>query len=83
MAVKEASRRVLRAEQKLLRVQRRLWLAQLALYPTAALGVVGALVVAWRLWQRRSAHHQAETSQPYPAGDTVPPAAGQLSDRTT
>lgn len=74
---------MVRGEQKLLRLQRRLWLAQLALYPTAVLGAVGALVVAWRLWQRKSAARHLQATQPYAAAPSASPAADQVAERTT
>jgi hypothetical protein len=54
MTVLETSRRLGRAERKLLRLQRRLWLAQLAMWPT--LIVLAVLLVGGVLWvvRRRS-----------------------------
>jgi hypothetical protein len=51
MNVIETSRRLGRGERKVLRLQRQLWLAQLAMWPTAialAVLLVGASVLAWR-----------------------------------
>jgi hypothetical protein len=59
---------MLRAERKVLRVQRRLWLAQLAFWPAViALAVVG-VVAAWKLWQR-SAQRRPDGN----AATAVPP----------
>ncbi len=75
-----AVRRVRNGQKRVLRLQRRLWLAELALWPAAI--ACTALVAAggWVWWQRRSRGRQAETAAnawtPAPAPDPAPePAA--------
>ena len=68
MKVKEASRR---AEQVVLRLQRRLWFAQLALWPTVILSGILVMAAAWALWRRKSDGRQA---------DTVPPGSDSPND---
>lgn len=73
MTVIETSRRLGRAERKVLRLQRRLWLAQVAMWPTAL--VVAAALLAGTVWwlRRRSGGHRPDPSpdavldQPSPA----------------
>jgi hypothetical protein len=71
MNVKEASRRARRAEQMVLRLQRRLWFAQLALWPTVVLSGILVMAAAWALWRRKSDGRQA---------DTVPPGSDSPND---
>lgn len=52
MTLIETSRRLGRAERKVLRLQRRLWLAQLAMWPTVIVLAAG-LLAAVVLWVRR------------------------------
>ncbi len=54
MTLIDASRRLGRAERKVLRLQRRLWFAQLAMWPTVI--VLAVLLVGGVLWavRRRS-----------------------------
>jgi hypothetical protein len=69
MTVIETSQRLRRTQRKVLRLQRRMWLAQLAVWPTAivlAVLLVGAL---WVLWQRRSAGRRPASA---PAADALP-----------
>ena len=69
MTVIETSQRLRRTQRKVLRLQGRLWLAQLAVWPTAiflALLLVGAL---WVLWQRRSTGRRHASA---PAADALP-----------
>lgn len=64
MTVIETSRRLGRAKRKVLRLQRRLWLAQLAMWPTAiALAVLltGASVLVWRR-SARGRHRSVTTA---------------------
>ncbi|MCK8647163.1 hypothetical protein [Mycobacterium colombiense] len=75
MTVIETSRRLGRAERKVLRLQRRLWLAQLAMWPT--LTVLAVLLVAGVLWvvaRRRSTggRHAAAPASTAPAGEYTP-----------
>lgn len=74
MTVIETSRHMGRAERKVLRLQRRLWLAQLAMWPT--LTVLAVLLVAGALWvaRRRSTggRHAAAPASSAPAGEYTP-----------
>lgn len=74
MTVLETSRRLGRAERKMLRLQRRLWLAQLAMWP--ALIVLAVLLVGGVLWavRRRSTggRHAAAPAAGYPAAEYTP-----------
>lgn len=47
-----------RGEQKVVRLQRRLWLAQLLFWPTTVVAAVGVAAVAWKAWQRRAQPNQ-------------------------
>jgi hypothetical protein len=51
MTLIETSRRLGRAERKVLRLQRRLWLAQLAMWPTVIVLAAGLLAAV--VWVRR------------------------------
>ncbi len=62
MNVKEASQRVRRGQEKALRLQRRLWLAQLALWPTLIAAVVLTSIAAWALWRRKPGRRQFGTA---------------------
>ncbi|MCV6967960.1 hypothetical protein BST27_21885 [Mycobacterium intermedium] len=53
MSVKSVSRRVWRGEQKVLRLQRRLWILQLAFWPALITGSALIGVAAFRRWQRQ------------------------------
>ncbi|ORA09558.1 hypothetical protein [Mycobacterium arosiense] len=74
MTVIETSRRLGRAERKVLRLQRRLWLAQLAMWPIAI--VLAAALLAGTVWVlRRKTAGQGLDPTPTaiePAGDHVP-----------
>jgi hypothetical protein len=75
MTVIETSRRLGRAESKVLRLQRRLWLAQLAMWPTVivlAILLVGG--VLWWVMRRRSTggRHAATPAANGPAGEYSP-----------
>lgn len=74
MTLIETSRRLGRAERKLLRLQRRLWLAQLAMWPTVI--VLAVLLVGGVLWVvlRRSSRgrHAAAPAANAPVGDSTP-----------
>lgn len=74
MTVIETSRRIGRAERKVLRLQRRLWLAQVAMWPTVI--VLAVLLVGGVLWvvRRRSTHgrHAAAPATNAPAGEYAP-----------
>ncbi|OBH86511.1 hypothetical protein A5681_15330 [Mycobacterium scrofulaceum] len=64
MTVKEMPRRVWRGRRTVVRLQRDLWLAQLALWPTVILAAIGVSVAGWALWQRRSRRPQHEAAPP-------------------
>lgn len=74
MTVIEGSRRLGRAERKILRLQRRLWFAQLAMWPTVI--VLAVLLVGGVLWvvRRRSTggRHAAAPAPDAPAGEYTP-----------
>lgn len=52
MTVIETSQRLRRAQGKVLRLQRRLWLAELAMWPAAIVVAALVLVTGWLLWRR-------------------------------
>lgn len=64
MTLKETPQRVWRGRRKVLRLQRDLWLAQLALWPTVILAAILLAVAAWAVWQRRSRGRQLEAVPP-------------------
>ncbi|OBH23457.1 hypothetical protein A9X03_14605 [Mycobacterium sp. E1715] len=64
MTVKEMPRRVWRGRRTVVRLQRDLWLAQLALWPTLILSAVAVSVATWALWQRKSRRLQHEAAPP-------------------
>lgn len=76
-------RSVRNGQRRVLRLQRRLWLAELALWPTAILLAVLAAAGAWLLWrrtsQRRSRGHDtvAPTAPPVDAAPVVAGATVQ------
>ncbi|OSC27998.1 hypothetical protein B8W69_12280 [Mycobacterium vulneris] len=74
MTVIETSRRLGRAERKVLRLQRRLWFAQLAVWPIVI--VLAVLLVGGVLWvvRRRSTggRHAAAPATNAPAGEYTP-----------
>ena len=74
MTVIEASRRLGRAERKMLRLQRRLWLAQLAMWPTAiVLAVLLLGGVLWVVWRRSTGgRHAAAPAPGTAAGEYTP-----------
>lgn len=68
---------MLRAERKVLRIQRRLWLAQLALWPAVITLAVVGVVAAWKLWQRSAQRRpDGNTGTAVPTEPDVPPVAG-------
>lgn len=67
MSLIETSQRLRRAERKVLRLQRRLWLAQLAVWPTVivlAVLLVGAL---WMVWKRTAGRRGGPASAAHAA----------------
>jgi len=74
MTLIETSRRLGRAERKVLRLQRRLWLAQLAMWPTVIVLVAGLLAAVVWVLRRRSAGHRPEPGSASidPAGQHAP-----------
>ncbi|GAA4543373.1 hypothetical protein GCM10023161_28680 [Mycobacterium paraffinicum] len=68
MTVKEVPQRVWRGRRKVMRLQRDLWLAQLALWPTLIVSAVLLSALTWALWQRKW-QRNSRGSQP----DAVPP----------
>ncbi|OBF55505.1 hypothetical protein A5756_12525 [Mycobacterium sp. 852002-53434_SCH5985345] len=68
MTVKEVPQRVWRGRRKVMRLQRDLWLAQLAVWPTLIVSAVLLSALTWALWQRKW-QRKSVRSQP----DAVPP----------
>lgn len=64
MTVKETSQRVWRGRRKVMRLQRDLWLAQVALWPTLILSAILLSVAIWVVWQRKSHGRQLEAVPP-------------------
>ncbi|HEY3995650.1 MAG TPA: hypothetical protein VGM40_06775 [Mycobacterium sp.] len=60
MNANEVLRRARSGERLVLRLQRRWWFAQLALWPTAILLTILVAVAAWALWQRKSGERKSE-----------------------
>lgn len=81
MTVIETSRRLGRAERKVLRLQRRLWLAQLAMWPTVI--VLAILLAGGALWvvRRRSTggRHAAAPASTAPADEYGQPSPARTS----
>lgn len=74
MTLIETSRRLGRAERKVLRLQRRLWLAQLAMWPTVIVLAAGLLAAVVWVLRRRSAGRGPE-----PASVSIDPAGQPAS----
>lgn len=66
MTVKEMPQRVWRGRRKAMRLQRDLWLAQLALWPTLILSAVLLSAVTWAVWQRKSRRRRPDEGAPRP-----------------
>ncbi len=60
-------------QKRVLRLQRHLWLAELALWPTAILLSMLLATGAWVLWQRKARERGAATATaaPVPAPETA------------
>lgn len=56
MTVHETSQRLRGAQRKVLRLQRRVWLAELALWPAAIVLAALVLGTVWLLWRRSAVH---------------------------
>lgn len=78
MIVKEVPQRVWRGRRKVLRLQRDLWLAQLALWPTLILSAVVLSVAAWVLWQRKSRRPAPGAVPPVPDSSVGAPSRAQV-----
>ena len=79
MTVKEMPQRVWRGRRKAMRLQRDLWLAQLALWPTLILSAVLLSVATWALWHRKSRRYQPDAAPPVtdsPEGGAPRPPVG-------
>lgn len=59
MTVIETSQRLRGAQRKVLRLQRRLWLAELALWPAAIVLAAVVLATGWLLWRRSAVRADA------------------------
>jgi hypothetical protein len=79
MEYKAALRGVRNGQKRVVRLQRRLWLAELALWPTAILAAALVAAGGWVLWQRKTRERQAETASaawaPVDAPGPAPDAA--------
>ncbi|OJZ75148.1 hypothetical protein BRW65_04800 [Mycobacterium paraffinicum] len=78
MTVKELPRRVWRRRRTALRLQRDLWLAQLALWPAVILSAILVSVAARALWQRKSRPPQPEEAAPGTDSAVAGAPGGQL-----
>lgn len=61
MGMKTGLRRIREGRRKAMALQRRVWLAELALWPTAILTVVSLSAGAWLLWRRASRERNSGT----------------------
>lgn len=66
MRFEAALRTVQDGQRRVLRLQRRLWLAELALWPSAILLGTALSAGAWIWWQRRSRKRRADSITPAP-----------------
>lgn len=76
MTVKTALRSARNGQRRVVRLQRRLWLAELALWPAVLLSAVLLSAGAWVLWQRRSGVREAAGTTPPPVDVAPPTVAG-------
>lgn len=67
MRLKAALRTVQDGQKRVLRLQRRLWLAELALWPSAIGLGIAVSAGAWVWWQRQSRTRRADSITPAPA----------------
>lgn len=75
MNLVETSRRVRRGERRLMKWQRRLWLAELALWPTVLLLAVLLAAAGWLLWRRSAGQAPATTDLAVAAPPAAPVAS--------
>lgn len=73
MTVNETSQRIWRGRRKVMRLQRDLVLAQMALWPTLIVSAILLAVAVWAVWQRKSRRRQPEAVPP--VTDVAMPAA--------
>ncbi len=76
MSIEAGWRGVRNGRRRVVRLQRRLWLAELALWPTGIAVVALAGAGGWLLWQRKSRARRAETAAPAPVDAPEPAVAG-------
>lgn len=67
MTVIEMSQRLRGAQRKVLRLQRRLWLAELALWPATIVVAALVLVTGWLLWRRSAVRDEGPQPGPQAA----------------
>lgn len=81
MSVKEVPQRVWRGRRTVVRLQRDLWLAQLAFWPAVVVSVILLSVATWALWRRKSRPPQPEVAAPVTDSSpaATPRAQGGLS----
>jgi cytochrome bd-type quinol oxidase subunit 1 len=75
MSVSATVRGVRDGQKRVLRLQRRLWLAEMAVWPAGALLFALAGVGAWVVWQRRSRERGAAAAAAAPVHAPQPAAA--------
>lgn len=83
MRFRSALRGVREGQRKAVRLQRRIWLAELAVWPTATFMAILASVAAWAWWQRKSSIAESDglasgSTSAAPNG-SEPPGAGSAS----
>ncbi len=76
MTMREMPQRVWRGRRKVVRLQRDLWLAQIALWPALVLSAIALSVGTWALWRRKSRAPQPDAAAP-------PTESGQASPART
>lgn len=76
MRFNAAWRGVRNGPRRVVRLQRRLWLAELAMWPTAASLLALAGAGGWLLWQRKARARRAETAARVPVDAPEPAIAG-------
>ncbi len=76
MRLTAALRTVQDGQKRVLRLQRRLWLAELALRPSAIVLGIAVSAGVWAFWQRQSRKRRADGIAPGPADAPEPVTAG-------